>query len=80
MHRREFLQQTTAAAGLFGLPGAVAALNGRIAMPASLRDMGVPPGVVDRVVDGALADHTVPTNPRPLTASDLRTLFFDAYG
>ena len=62
------------------LPGAVAALNGRIAMPASLREMGVPPEVVDRVVDGALADHTVPTNPRPLTASDLRTLFFDAYG
>jgi 4-hydroxybutyrate dehydrogenase len=62
------------------LADAVAGLNARIGMPASLRAMQVPPEVVDRVVDGALADHSLPTNPRPLGRDELRELFFAAYG
>jgi hypothetical protein len=49
-------------------------------MPASLGAMKVPPEAVDRVVDGALADHSLPTNPRPLGRDELRELFFAAYG
>ena len=62
------------------LPAAVSALCDRIGMPPSLRAMGVPPDAYDAVVAGALADHSLPTNPRPLDASALRTLFHEAMG
>ena len=44
-------------------------------MPASLSAMGVTASVRDRVVAGALADHSLPTNPRPLDAAALGCLF-----
>ncbi|MDB5878276.1 MAG: 4-hydroxybutyrate dehydrogenase [Variovorax sp.] len=62
------------------LPAAVSALCDRIGMPPSLRAMGVPADACDAVVAGALADHSLPTNPRPLDASALRTLFHEAMG
>jgi 4-hydroxybutyrate dehydrogenase len=67
--------------GAFGLPAdadlaaAVRALASRIGMPPSLRALGVPNGVRDAVVAGALADHSLPTNPRPLDAAALAGLF-----
>ena len=69
-----------------GLPGdadlaeSVAGLNVRIGMPPSLRAMQVPADAIDRVVDGALADHSLPSNPRPLGRDELRALFLEAYG
>lgn len=68
----------------FGLPDgsdlaeAVCALNRRLGLPANLRAMGVPAGALTQVVDGALADHSTPTNPRPLTREDLAALFMAA--
>jgi alcohol dehydrogenase class IV len=62
------------------LPAAVEALNRRIGLPRSLREMQVPLAAMDQVVDGALADHSLPTNPRPLTAQALRALFLEAHG
>lgn len=70
----------------FGLPAdadladAVAALNHRIGMPATLGQMGVRAAVVEQILDGAMADHSAPTNPRPVSREDFRTLFFDALG
>ena len=61
------------------LADAVHALNLRLGLPTSLRAMGVPPDVLERIVDGALADHSTPTNPRPLTRENLAALFTEAY-
>ncbi len=61
------------------LADAVQALNLRLGLPTSLRAMGVPPDVLERIVDGALADHSTPTNPRPLTRENLAVLFTEAY-
>ena len=60
------------------LAAAFTALNARIGMPASLAAMGVTAAVRDRVVAGALADHSLPTNPRPLDAEALGQLFDQA--
>lgn len=58
----------------------VAALNRRIGMPCTLRELGVSVDVADRIVAGAMADHSSPTNPRPLSAADARALFLQALG
>lgn len=57
------------------LPDAVAALSSRLGLPANLKAMGVPQSVFPRMVEGALADHSHPTNPRPATADDYAALF-----
>ena len=70
----------------FGLPAgadladAVRALSARIGMPPSLRAMGVRVGARDAVVAGALADHSLPSNPRPLDRAALEALFDEAMG
>jgi len=70
----------------FGLPAdadladEVAALNARIGMPSTLRELGVTADVMDRIVAGAMADHSTPTNPRPLGEADAAALFMEALG
>ena len=61
------------------LAAAVRALNRRLGLPASLRAMGVPADALEHVLDGAFADHSTPTNPRPLTRNDLSALFLEAF-
>lgn len=61
------------------LADAVASLSARIGLPPSLAAMGVPRSVVPRMVEGALADHSHPTNPRPATAADYTALFNAAF-
>jgi 4-hydroxybutyrate dehydrogenase len=57
----------------------ISALNKRIGLPPSLQAMGVPRDVLPRMVAGAMADHSTPTNPRPLTQRDFSRLFEEAY-
>lgn len=57
------------------LPDAVAMLSARLGLPANLKAMGVPQSVFPRMVEGALADHSHPTNPRPAVAEDYAALF-----
>ena len=61
------------------LAEAVRALNRRLGLPTSLRAMGVPADALEHVLDGALADHSTPTNPRLLTRKDLAALFMEAF-
>jgi alcohol dehydrogenase class IV len=69
----------------FGLPAgsslsdAISALNQRIGLPGSLKEMGVDPELLPQLVDAALADHSTATNPRPLTAEAVQGLFEQAY-
>ena len=57
----------------------LAALNGRIGIPARLRDIGVTESVLPAVARGALADNAHKTNPRPLTEGDYFQLLNAAY-
>ncbi|MEZ5670022.1 MAG: iron-containing alcohol dehydrogenase [Alphaproteobacteria bacterium] len=61
-----------------GLDAAIAALNRRLGLPANLRAMGVPEAALPRMVDGAVADHSTATNPRPLQKPDFEVLFAEA--
>lgn len=58
---------------------AIAALNARIGIPASLADIGVVRTDLENVAAEALADNAHKTNPRPLTESDYFQLLTQAY-
>ena len=45
-------------------------LNGRIGLPGSLREMGLPEKVVPEMAIKAARDHCTPTNPRPCGVED----------
>lgn len=55
-------------------------LNARLGLPPNLRAMGVPEIVLPQMVDGALADHSTATNPRPANRGDFEHLFAEAMG
>ncbi len=73
-------------AAAMGLPAgadlaeAIEALNRRLGLPASLRAMGVTDAVIPRMVEGAVADHSTASNPRPVDAADYEALFAAAMG
>ncbi|MFL5164753.1 MAG: iron-containing alcohol dehydrogenase [Microvirga sp.] len=55
-------------------------LNTRIGLPKSLKEMGVPPGVIPEMAAKAEKDHTNPTNPRQATAADYQRLLQESIG
>lgn len=58
----------------------VEGLNRRLGLPGSLGAMGVPESVLQRMVDGAVADHSSASNPRPVSRADYEALFIEAMG
>jgi alcohol dehydrogenase class IV len=62
------------------LPQFIERLNHDLGLPPSLRAMGVTDSVVQAMVDGAMADHSTATNPRPVTRTDFEDLFAAAMG
>ncbi len=61
------LEQTTLADSLDDL-------NRRLGIPPRLSELGVPRHAIDWICERALADHSHPTNPRPLTKEDYRAI------
>lgn len=53
---------------------AIAALNGRLGLPANLGEMGVSPDLIPGLARAAEKDHTNATNPRPAKAADYEAL------
>jgi alcohol dehydrogenase class IV len=62
------------------LPQFIERLNADLGLPPSLRAMGVTADVVPAMVEGALADHSTATNPRPVSRTDFDDLFAAAMG
>ena len=61
------------------LADAFTALNDRIGMPATLRDMGMVRQDLEGIAEAAVEDHSTPSNPRPLTVEDCRTVLAAAF-
>lgn len=53
-------------------------LNRDLGLPPGLRAMGVTDEMIPRMVEGAMADHSTATNPRPVGRHDFEALFREA--
>ena len=62
------------------LPEAIERLNADLGLPANLKEMGLPREALPTMVEGALADHSNATNPRPVHREDYTALFEEVYG
>ncbi|MEO8312108.1 MAG: iron-containing alcohol dehydrogenase [Caldimonas sp.] len=49
---------------------AIRAMNRRLGLPSGLAELGVGDAMYERIIDGAMADHTHKTNPRLATRDD----------
>ncbi len=78
--RFERLAATVGAADGPGFIAWIEALLERVGLAVSLDAEGVPRAALDRLVIVALADGCHPSNPRPVSAQDLRALFTEAFG
>jgi alcohol dehydrogenase class IV len=82
-HVGDKYERLSAAMGLpagTDLAEAIEALNRRLGMPANLREMGVSDEVIPRMLEGAVADHSTASNPRPVDAAGYEALFAAAMG
>ena len=57
---------------------AIVDLNRRLGLPSGLAAMGVDRAMYERIIDGALADHTHKTNPRLATRDDYARMLDDS--
>ncbi|WP_118136158.1 iron-containing alcohol dehydrogenase [Oceanicella sp. SM1341] len=73
--RLEALEEALALPAGTTLADALEGLNARLGLPCSLREMGVRAEMIPGLTVGALADHSRPTNPRPLGEAEITALY-----
>jgi 4-hydroxybutyrate dehydrogenase len=56
------------------LAAALRALKARLDLPSGLAALGVSEDLLERIIDGALADHCHKTNPRIASRDDYRAM------
>ena len=76
--KMEALERAVGAAPGEDLATYIERLNAAVGLPPSLRAMGVTDDVIPRMIEGAVADHSTGTNPRPVGREDFAALFADA--
>jgi 4-hydroxybutyrate dehydrogenase len=54
-------------------------LNGRLGLPKTLREMGVPSRVFGATAAAAVADHSTATNPRAVAEAEFKQILEDAF-
>ena len=57
---------------------AIRAMNQRLGLPSGLAALGVGDAMFERIIDGAMADHTHKTNPRLATRDDYARMLEDS--
>ncbi|MDP3224350.1 MAG: iron-containing alcohol dehydrogenase, partial [Rubrivivax sp.] len=85
MQQDRRLQRMAQAMGLAGcdargseVADAIRAMNARLGLPSGLAAMGVTEELVERVIDGAMADHCHKTNPRIASRDEYRQMLLDS--
>jgi 4-hydroxybutyrate dehydrogenase len=75
------LQRMAHAMGMLGcdtdgraVADAIREMNARLGLASGLAALGVTPGLFERVIDGAMADHCHKTNPRLASRDDYRRM------
>jgi alcohol dehydrogenase class IV len=56
------------------LSEAIRDMNARLGMPKGLAEVGVTPGMFEKIIDGAMADHCHKTNPRLASRDDYKAM------
>ena len=73
-HRLDRMAAAMSLASGGDIPEAIKAMNARLGLPSGLTEMQVPADWLDRIIDGALADHCHKTNPRIASADEYRQM------
>jgi alcohol dehydrogenase class IV len=63
-----------------GVAGAIEVMNRNLGVPASLKAMGVPAGILQGIAEAAPKDHSHNSNPRPASVADYRAMLDEVYG
>jgi len=72
--RLERMARAMGLASADDIPSAIKQMNARLGLPSGLAALQVEPGWTERIVAGALADHSHKTNPRLASAEDYRSM------
>jgi len=77
--KMQVMAQLAGVSSARNLPYFFESLTASIGLPTRLRDMGVTPDDLAACLPGAVKDHSNQSNPRAVTAGDLRTLYDAAW-
>jgi 4-hydroxybutyrate dehydrogenase len=72
--RMERIARAMALESAAAVPDAVRDMNKHLGLPGGLGELGIAPSLFERIIEGALKDHTHKTNPREASALDYQAM------